>query len=91
MGNRRFGGSRWGTVGSALGVVAGLFFAPWGIILGPFLGAVIGELLSGTAAQLALKAGFGSFIGFLVGTVAKLIVCGFLLFYYIQALITQVF
>ncbi|NDV46504.1 DUF456 domain-containing protein [Paludibacter sp. 221] len=86
-GTKRFGGSRWGTIGSAIGVVAGLFFAPWGIILGPFVGAVVGELLSGRASADAVKAGFGSFVGFLVGTVAKLVVAGFFIYYYVEALI----
>lgn len=86
-GTKRFGGSKWGTVGSAIGVIAGLFFGPWGIILGPFAGAVIGELLSGRASADAVKAGFGSFVGFLLGTVAKLVVCGFLIYYYIKELI----
>ena len=86
-GTKRFGGSRWGTIGSAIGVVGGLFFGPFGIILGPFVGAVVGELLSGRASKDAVKAGLGSFVGFLVGTVAKLIISGFLIYYYIEALI----
>lgn len=86
-GTKKFGGSRWGTIGSAIGVVAGLFFGPWGIILGPFVGAVVGELLSGRASREAIKAGFGSFVGFLIGTVAKLIISGFLIYYYVEALI----
>ncbi len=88
-GTKRFGGSRWGSIGSAIGVIIGLFLGPWGIILGPFAGAVIGELLYGRASGEALKAGLGSFIGFLAGTVVKLIVAGFLIFYYVKALITM--
>lgn len=86
-GTKRFGGSRWGTVGSAIGIIIGMFFAPWGIIAGPFIGAVVGELLAGNESRIAFKAGFGSFIGFLFGTVGKMTVCGFLIFYYARALI----
>lgn len=88
-GTKRFGGTKWGTVGSTIGVFVGLFFAPWGIIVGPFLGAVIGELLYGRKSHEALKAGLGSFVGFLFGTVTKLIVAGFLIFYYVHALVTM--
>ena len=48
LGSKYSGGTRWGTRGCLIGTVIGLFFMPWGIILGPFLGAFIGELsLSG--------------------------------------------
>ena len=86
-GTKRVGGSKWGMWGSAIGIVVGLFLGPWGIIVGPFLGAVLGELLHGKEAVVALKAGFGSFLGFLVGTIAKLIVVGFFIYYYIVALV----
>ena len=87
-GTKRFGGSRWGTIGSIVGIVVGLFFAPWGIIIGSFAGAVIGELLSGRTSQDAIKAGFGAFVGFLLGTVAKLTISVFLIYYYVEALIS---
>jgi len=86
-GTKFFGGGRWGKIGSATGIIVGLFFGPLGIILGPFFGAVLGELLSGRASQDAIRAGFGAFIGFLAGTVTKLIVSGFLIYYYIEALV----
>lgn len=73
---RKFGGSKAGEWGATIGVFAGLFlFPPWGIILGPFFGAVLGEMSrkSGTPDQ-ALKSGFGSFLAFFVGTGIKLIV-----------------
>jgi uncharacterized protein YqgC (DUF456 family) len=86
-GTKFFGGGRWGRIGSAIGVVVGLFFGPLGIILGPFVGAVLGELLSGRASQDAIKAGFGAFIGFLAGTMVKLVVSGFLIYCYVEALV----
>jgi len=86
-GTKKFGGSKYGVWGSVLGMIAGLFFGPLGIILGPFIGAIIGELLAGKASKEAIKAGFGTFVGFLFGTISKLIVAGFLIYYYVEAII----
>ena len=76
-----------GIWGCAIGMVVGLFFGPWGIVLGPFVGAIAGELSGGKQTQAAIKAGFGSFIGFLLGIVSKLVVGGFLLYYAIEAVV----
>lgn len=71
---RRFGGSRAGAVGATVGVVVGFFFSPVGILVGPFLGAVVGELLHNrTDAPKALLIGLGSFLSFIVGTGLKLV------------------
>lgn len=73
---RRFGGSRAGAIGATVGVFAGFFlFPPLGIILGPFAGAVLGELVHDKEdINKALRVGFGSFMAFIVGTGLKLIV-----------------
>lgn len=86
-GTKKFGGSKKGVWGSTIGVIVGLFFGPWGIILGPFFGAVVGELFDGKEAMQAIRAGAGAFVGFLLGTASKLIVCAFLIYYYVKALI----
>lgn len=73
---RKFGGSKAGEWGATIGVFVGLFlFPPFGVLLAPFFGAVLGEMSrkSGTPEQ-ALKSGFGSFLAFIVGTGIKLIV-----------------
>lgn len=75
-GTKRYGGTRWGVWGSTIGVFAGLFFGPTGVIVCPLLGAILGELLGGKEMQQALKAGWGSFIGLMCGTLLKLICCG---------------
>jgi uncharacterized protein YqgC (DUF456 family) len=75
-GTKQFGGSKWGTWGSTIGVIVGLFMGPWGIIIGPFVGAVVFELLGGKPSREAVRAGWGSFIGLLTGTIIKLICCG---------------
>lgn len=86
-GTKRFGGSRRGIWGSMIGLILGLFFfPPFGIIAGPFVGAVLGELSSGQNTRAALKSGFGSFVGFLGGTILKLIASGMMTWYFARAL-----
>lgn len=86
-GTKRFGGSKMGVWGSTIGLLVGLFFGPWGIVLGPFLGAVVFELIDGKNTRLALKAGWGSFVGLMTGTILKLICCGLMTYYFIAELI----
>ena len=86
-GAKKWGGSRAGIIGSAIGLLIGLFFLPVGIIVGPFAGAVVGELISGRDSNTALRSGFGAFVGFLLGTGMKLAVCVSFTFYFIKELI----
>jgi len=86
-GTKKWGGSRAGTIGSIVGLVVGLFFLPIGIFVGPFAGAVLGELIAGRKTDDALRAGFGSFVGFLFGTAIKLTVCFVFAFYYFKELL----
>ncbi|MGN0226667.1 MAG: DUF456 domain-containing protein [Paludibacteraceae bacterium] len=85
-GTKQFGGTKWGVWGSTIGVFVGLFFGALGVILGPLVGAVLGELLGGKATSDALKAGWGSFIGLLFGTILKLVCCGLMTIALIQAI-----
>ena len=86
-GTKKFGGSRTGVIGSIVGLILGLiFFPPFGIIIGPFAGAVIGELMVGKDSDSAFKSGLGSFIGFLTGTILKLIVSGMMTWYFFEKL-----
>jgi uncharacterized protein YqgC (DUF456 family) len=86
MGTKKYGGSKRGVWGATIGVVVGLFFGPLGIILGPFLGAYIGEITTGKKEKEALRAAWGSFVGFLLGVGMKLMVCGAILFFFVRYL-----
>ena len=85
-GTKQFGGTKYGVWGSTIGVFVGLFADPWGVVIGPLAGAILGELIGGKAAAEALRAGWGSFLGLLCGTILKLICCGMMTVALIQAL-----
>lgn len=73
IGTKRFGGSRYGMIGATLGLVIGIIAPiPFGIIIGPFVGAYLGELLNVKTRHNAMRAAFGSFVGFLASTFMKL-------------------
>src|SRR5690606_5124543 len=74
-GTRRFGGSKYGEWGCAIGPLAGICFPPWGIIAGPLVGAFVGVRLGNDESDRARPASIGAFIGFLFGTLLKLITC----------------
>ena len=79
LGSKYSGGTSFGNRGCVAGTLLGLFFMPWGIILGPFLGAVAGEIMGGSDFPHAVRAGIGTLIGFLLGTLLKVIVCFYFL------------
>ena len=85
-GTKHYGGSKWGILGSTIGVFIGLFFGAAGVIFGPLVGAILGELIAGKQIHEAIKAGWGSFIGILFGTILKLIACGLMTLALIQAI-----
>lgn len=76
MGAKRFGGSKKGEWGATIGIFAGVFImGPFGVIIGPFLGAFVGEIIHDSRdTTRALKAAWGSFVGFLLSTGIKLVV-----------------
>ena len=75
------GGGKQATRASMAGLIAGLFFfPPWGLIIGPFVGAFIGELMEGASKGKALKVALMSFVGFVLTTGLKIIYSGVLLF-----------
>lgn len=71
-GTRRTGGSKRGMYGAAIGLVAGIFFfPPAGIIVGPFVGALVAELSNNRDLAPAVRAAFGSLVGLLAGAFLK--------------------
>ena len=76
IGTKKFGGTKFGVIGTTIGLVLGLFFLPpIGLIVGPFVGAFVGEMIYDSKnPNKALKASYGSFIGFLTGTLLKFVV-----------------
>ncbi len=72
LGMKRLGTTRRAMAGAALGTLAGLFFGLPGIVIGPFAGAVIGELTSVRDLRVAGRAGVAAWIGFVIGTVVKI-------------------
>lgn len=87
-GTKKFGGSRLGVAGSIIGLLIGVFFfPPLGIIIGPFLGAVAGEIVNGDDLRKALKSGFGAFLGFVFGTSIKLAVTIVMAYYFVDKLV----
>jgi uncharacterized protein len=72
LGAKRVGATRLAVIGAAVGTVFGIFLGIPGLILGPFAGAVAGEMLSHGEWRKATQAGVATWIGLLFGTLAKL-------------------
>jgi len=72
FGAKKFGASRRAVIGALVGVVGGLFLGLPGIIFGPFIGAVIGELSARRDLQQAARAGVGATIGLVIGGALKI-------------------
>ena len=101
-GTKKFGGTKWGVWGSTIGLFVGMFLGPLGFIIGPFAGAVVGELLyfnrhpqpvdmattqlANSNLNKAIRAGFGSFIGLLTGSLIKIVCCSMMIVYFVKEL-----
>ena len=84
---KKIGGSKKVVWGAAIGFVAGFWFGPLGIILGPFVGALVAGILSGSHIKAALKHASGAFIGFFAGIVLKFINLGVIVYWFVKVLV----
>jgi len=96
-GTKKFGGTKMGVRGSTVGLIVGIIGLPIlgivigplgiiGIILGPFVGAFIGESMAGTDSTKAWRSAIGSFIGFMAGTFMKLVYSLVVAYYFVIGL-----
>jgi len=74
LGAKRVGASRRALWGAALGTLVGMFFGIPGLLLGPFIGALLGELASGNSPLRAAHVGAATWLGLLLGTLVKLVI-----------------
>ena len=74
LGAKKFGATRWGALGGLIGTIVGMFFFPWGLLLGPVLGVLSGELIAGQKLVLAGKSTWGTVLGTTAGIVANAII-----------------
>jgi uncharacterized protein len=73
LGTKKFGASKLAVLGAAIGAIAGFFFGIPGIVLGPFIGALIGEFIMRKNLPQAGKAGLGTWLGLVLGIAAKVV------------------
>ena len=85
-GTKIFGGTKYGVWGTTIGFLLAFWLGPIGIIAGPFIGAFAGEMIGGQSSGRSFRAAWGSFLGFLVGSLLKLILCAVMLYYLVVSI-----
>ena len=83
FGVKVFGGSKAAAWGAVLGSLLVFVIGPIGILVGPLLGAIAGELIMGEQVKQALHSGFGSFLGFIGGVTVNLFLSGIMIAWFI--------
>ncbi len=86
LGAKRYGASKCGLWGSVLGMAIGMFWSPFAMLAGAFIGAVVVEWLIGKKKGEALRAGWGVMVGTLFATILRLGVSGVMTYYFVLAL-----
>jgi uncharacterized protein YqgC (DUF456 family) len=87
-GARRYGASRAGVWGSVIGMIVGMiFFPPFGMLVGAFLGALVLEIAAGKTSDRAMRAAWGVFVGTMAGIVLKLAVSAAITWVFVRELL----
>ena len=84
-GTKKYGGSKYGIWGCAIGFLLAFWMGPLGVVLGPFIGAFVGEMIYQQNSKKAFQAAKGAFLGFVFGSLLKLISCLLLAYYVIRS------
>lgn len=87
MGARRVGASKWAVIGATVGAILGVLSGFWGLLFMPLVGAAIGEFVARQDLLRAGQVGLATWIGMLLGTVAKLAIVAMMIGIFAGALL----
>jgi uncharacterized protein YqgC (DUF456 family) len=87
FGVKMYGGSRAAAWGAVFGSLMIFVIGPIGILIGPLMGAIAGELIMGKEIRQALQSGFGSFLGFIGGVLAKFVISCIMVFWFVMQIV----
>ena len=87
MGARRVGASKWAVIGATVGAILGVLSGFWGLLFMPLAGAAIGEFVARQDLLRAGQVGLATWVGMLLGTVAKLAIVAMMIGIFAGALL----
>ncbi len=87
LGVKMYGGSKAAAWGAVLGSLLIFVIGPLGILIGPLLGAIAGELIMGLEVRQAMHSGFGSFLGFIGGSLAKVVISCIMVAWFVAGIV----
>ncbi|HMW09450.1 MAG: DUF456 domain-containing protein [Bacteroidetes bacterium] len=85
---KRFGATRYGVIGSFIGMLLGIFLTPVGMIMGTIIGAIVGDLLAGKNTRDALRSGLATVGGTFISTGIKLVGAGIMTWHFVKSTIS---
>lgn len=87
LGARRVGASKWAVIGATVGAILGVLSGFWGLLFMPLAGAAIGEFVARQDLLRAGQVGLATWVGMLLGTVAKLAIVAMMIGIFAGALL----